>query len=177
MGLGFGPPAILPPFIDLNPSRQGATIMRTSRIAIALVGIAAATWSGIGRAQEGPAEKTGGALDSAGRAIKRGVQGAGESIREGFSATKTKVNNMSLESRIYGRLHWDKDLTDSMIELEVQAGGIAVLRGNVMDTAAKTKAVALARDTVGVTSVVDQLAVAPPARVVPAQPAGAAPRR
>ena len=69
---------------------------------------------------------------------------------------------MGVESRIYGRLHWDKALTNAPIQLEVQPGGVAVLTGSVPDATAKVKAETLAADTVGVTKVVNQLAVATP---------------
>lgn len=120
--------------------------------------------------QARPGERVGEVLDETGRAIKRGVQGAGASVREGFARTRTSVQNMEVVSRVYSRLHWDKTLTNATLDMEVQAGGIAVLRGVVADTEAKTKAVALAADTVGVTRVVDQLSIAPTPRVIPASP-------
>jgi hyperosmotically inducible protein len=142
-----------------------------SRLSAALLGVTLVAWGALGLAQQpGAAGKVGEALDTTGRAIKRGVQGAGASVREGFARTRTSVQNMEVVSRVYSRIHWDKSLTTAMLDLEVQAGGIAVLRGVVPDAAAKTKAVALAADTVGVTRVVDELSIVPPTRVVPATP-------
>jgi len=123
------------------------------------------------RAQQGGiAERVGGALDNTGRAIKNGVQGA-------FARTQTTVNTMQVLDRVYSRLHWEKALTTSALEVEVQPGGVTLLRGVVPDARAKVKAVDLARNTVGVIQVVDQLSVSPtvdgtvPAPVVdPAQP-------
>ncbi len=112
-------------------------------------------------AKPGTAEKAGGTLDNVGRKIKGGVTSAAEGVRDGFSRTKENVHNMGIESRIYGRLHWDKALTNALIQLEVQSGGVAVLKGSVADLAAKSKAESLAADTVGVTKVVNQLAIAP----------------
>ena len=106
-------------------------------------------------------------LDEAGKVIKRGLQRSGEAVRESFARTKTSVQNMGIEARIYGRLHWDKDLNGSLIELEVRNAGVAVLKGVVPTAAVKSKAVTLARDTVGVTQVIDQLSVNVPTRVVP----------
>lgn len=77
---------------------------------------------------------------------------------------------MGVISRVYSRLHWDKALTSAMLELEVKAGGVVVLRGVVSDSAAKIKAVTLTADTVGVTQVVDELSIAPPTRVIQASP-------
>jgi hyperosmotically inducible protein len=51
----------------------------------------------------------------------------------------------------------------------VQDGGTTFLRGAVPDAAAQQRAVVLARDTVGVTQVVDELTLLP-APVIPATP-------
>jgi TRAP-type uncharacterized transport system substrate-binding protein len=58
---------------------------------------------------------------------------------------------------------------------EVQEGGTTVLRGAVPATAAGDRAVVLARDTVGVTQVIDELVVAPNVRVVPGPSASPSP--
>ena len=60
----------------------------------------------------------------------------------------------------------------SALELEVRDDAVVYLRGTVPDAEAKKRCRRPARDTVGVTQVVDELAVTPPAKVVPApQPA------
>ena len=149
--------------------------MRKTHLAIGstIVGTVALAWAGVGRAQQGVGEKVGEGLDEAGRVIKRGLQRSGETVRESFARTKTSVQNMGIESRIYGRLHWDKDLNGSLIELEVKDASVAILKGVVPTAAIRSKAVALARDTVGVTQVIDQLSISVPARVVPVAPKGA----
>ena len=86
---------------------------------------------------------------------------------------------MEVVSRVYSRLHWDKALTTSNMELEVQAGGIAILTGIVPDEAAKAKALTLTAETVGVIQVVDQLTVGaldPPGPGRPRHAAGRRPR-
>jgi osmotically-inducible protein OsmY len=133
----------------------------------ALLGAVAFAWIGVGRAQEGVGEKVGESLDEAGKAIKRGLQRSGEAVRESFARTKTSVQNMGIEARIFGRLHWDRDINGSPIELEVRDASVAILKGSVPSAAVKSKAVALARDTVGVSQVIDQLTVNAPTRVVP----------
>jgi len=120
-------------------------------------------------AQQG---QVGQGLDNAGRSVKRGFQSAGAAVQGGFVKTKTSVHNMELVSRVYSRLHWDKALTTSNLELEVSNGGTATLTGVVPDNAAKVKALALTSETVGVLQVVDQVVVTPP--VPPIRP-GAAP--
>jgi hypothetical protein len=121
-------------------------------------------------AQQGP---IGQGLGDAGRAVKRGFQSAGQAVSGGFQKTRTTVHNMEVVSRIYSRLHWDKTLTGANLEIEVQAGGIAILTGIVPNEAAKTKALTLTAETVGVVQVVDQLAIGAattPAPVVPGTP-------
>ena len=145
---------------------------KLTTIAGSLLGITLATWAGPSRGQAvvqpdpaappGAAEKTGGALDNAGRRIRRGLGDAADSVQRGWDRTKAGVHNMGVESRLYGRLHWDKALTAAPIQVEIRSGGVAVLRGSVSDAAAKAKAEALAADTVGVVQVVSELAVAPP---------------
>lgn len=112
---------------------------------------------------QGVVERAGQALDNAGRNIRRGVENA---VARGEAA----VRETDVFGRVYGRIHWDKKLADSVIELEVQADGTTTLRGAVADAAAKKRAVVLARDTVGVTTVVDELTIADAARVIPASP-------
>jgi hypothetical protein len=116
-------------------------------------------------AQQGAAQRAGEALDNAGRNIRRGVERA-------FARTRASVHEQGLITRVYSRLHWDKLLVGSALELEVHDDAVVYLRGTVPDDEAKKRAAVLARDTVGVNQVVDELAVTPPARVVPApQPA------
>ena len=105
-------------------------------------------------AQEGAAQRTGEALDNAGRNIRRGVQNA-------FPRARMAVHEQQVLSRVYSRLHWDKALVGSALEVEVFADGTTVLRGAVPDEATRKRASGLARDTVGVTRVVDELVVAP----------------
>ncbi len=71
---------------------------------------------------------------------------------------------MGVVSRVYGRLHWDKALTDATITVDSREDGVIVLRGSVADSAAKSKAETLTSETVGVTSVVNELGIAPAAK-------------
>ena len=137
------------------------------RLPTAVIGTAVVAWGCVAWGQQGPVSQ---GLNEAGRAVKRGFQTAGQAVSGGFQKTRTSVHNMEVVSRVYSRLHWDKALTSSTMELEVQAGGIAIITGVVPDEAAKAKALALTADTVGVIQVVDQLAVGAlnrPAPVVP----------
>ncbi len=111
-------------------------------------------------AQEGVAQRAGEALDNAGRNIRRGVQTA-------FPRARMAVHEQQVLTRVYSRLHWDKALVGSALEVEVFADGTTALRGAVPDEATRKRASVLTRDTVGVTRVVDELVVAP-ARVIEA---------
>jgi hyperosmotically inducible periplasmic protein len=113
------------------------------------------------RAQEGAAERTGEALDNAGRNIRRGVENA-------VARGRASAQEQELLARVYGRIHWDRTLIGSSMVLEVQEGGTTVLRGSVPTKAARDRVVVLARDTIGVTQVVDQLVITPNVRIVPA---------
>ncbi|AGA28985.1 BON domain-containing protein [Singulisphaera acidiphila] len=104
-------------------------------------------------------ERVGEKVDSAVQSLKKGVSNAGEAIRDQYEKARAGVHNMSVAARVYGRLHWDKALTNSKVEIEVHKDGVAVLTGSVGDAMARAKAVQLAQDTVGVTKVIDQLVV------------------
>src|SRR4051794_14084903 len=126
--------------------------MRRHRSVMTAAALAAivATWAHAGRAQQGVGERVGEKLDQAGRAIKRGAKDLGGAVGEAFDRTRASVHSMSIQSRVYGRLHWDKALSNATFEVQAAPDGTVTLRGTVLDAAAREKAVALARDTVGV---------------------------
>src|SRR5947209_3515095 len=111
--------------------------------ALTLLALCVAFWGGIGRAQqEGAAEKAGEKLDEVGRKIKKGIEKAEDSVREGFHKTRESVHGMGIMARVYGRLHWDKALHSSSLTIRVENGAL-VLRGAVSNATAKAKAVEL----------------------------------
>ncbi|HEV3164652.1 MAG TPA: BON domain-containing protein, partial [Isosphaeraceae bacterium] len=110
--------------------------MRYQFWAISSVLLCAALTSGTCAAQEqnppsdsqkGTGQKVGEKIDEAIRDIKQGVDEVSESVRERFARARESVNTMGVESRVYGRLHWDKDLNKAKIDLEVRQGGVATL--------------------------------------------------
>ncbi len=134
----------------------------TYRWIIPVVAAFGLAWGYSGLAQEpGTGKKVGEKVDEVIQDIKGGLRKAGNAAKEEFSKAKTAVNNMGVESRVYGRLHWDKALDGATIDLSATDDGVVTLKGSVADAEAKRKAVELAKDTVGVTKVVDQLAVRP----------------
>src|ERR1700678_4496488 len=141
-----------------------------------LLSVGVVFWSMTGRAQqdpqdpqEGVATKAAEKIDDLGRAIKRrflnaeepvrgGLNKTGETVREGFAKTRETVQSMGIPSRVYGRLHWDKEFYSISLFVKAEGGRVTV-RGILPDDAAKAKAIALIKDTVGVTHVIDQISV------------------
>jgi hypothetical protein len=121
--------------------------------ALTVLGLAAGT----GLAQKGVVERIGEKLDNVGRDVKSGVQDLGEAVAKRFEAVQTDVHRMGLHHRVYARLHWDKALNSSKIEVHLMRGGVVLLRGTVPDAAARKHAVTLASETTDVTEVIDEL--------------------
>jgi hypothetical protein len=115
--------------------------------------------------QDGPIRRAGRALDNAGKNIRARVEN--EVAREQIAAVERDLFN-----RVSLRLSWDKQMARSAIQLEVQSDGTAILRGSVMSEANKKRAVDLVENTVGVTRVVDELAVVKDVKVIPAAQPG-----
>lgn len=111
------------------------------------------------RDQDHTGKKVGQQLDELGQTIKRGLKNTEDAIREQFAKTRQFVHDMDLAARVYGRLHWDKRLHGSELDLDVK-DEVATLSGTVPDAKARAKAVELARDTVGIREVKDQLTIA-----------------
>ena len=136
--------------------------MRTAYGVTLLVALAmgAAWFAGVGRAQqEGAGEKAGEKLDEVGRKLKKGLDKAEDAVRESFHKTRDAVHSMGVAARVYGRLHWDKALHSSeTLHVKVE-DGVATLTGSVPTAEAKTKAVTLAAETVGVKKVIDELTI------------------
>lgn len=70
-----------------------------------------------------------------------------------------RTQEKELLNRVTQRIEWDKQLSGSTMQVEVQPGGVVLLKGSVMNDVAKERAVDLAESTTGVTSVTDELAV------------------
>ncbi len=153
--------------------------MRWTRKWIVAEVLAVASGLGVGFAwaqqDQAPADKANSKLDEAGRSFKKGLEEAGDAIRGQFERARNSVHNMDVASRVYGRLHWDKTLTSSNIDLDVKSG-VATLRGAVPDSKAKVKALELAEDTVGITKVTDQLTIQPPPQTTPDTPSSTTPK-
>jgi hyperosmotically inducible protein len=127
-----------------------------SAAALAVVVASPAAWG-----QDGPLRRAGRALDNAGKNVRYRVES--EVAREQINAVERDLIN-----RVSLRLSWDKQLATSAIQLEVGADGTAYLRGSVPAEAVKRRAVDLVENTVGVTRVVDELAIVKDVKVISA---------
>jgi hypothetical protein len=134
--------------------------MKTTLAFVMVFALAPIAW-----AQDGAAERVGKSLDKAAKSIRKGVENAVDSVMSG-------VEQKELQTRAYYRIHWDRALNKAVLKLTVRENGTIVLRGAVMDAAAKRRAVDLAQSTVGVTAVIDELVVGKgkPVKVVPGSP-------
>ena len=114
-------------------------------------------------AQDGPLRRAGRALDNTGKNVRSMVET--EVARGQVSAQERDVLN-----RVVRRIEWDKRLVNSALRVEVRPGGAVVLRGSVINDAAKKQAVDLVVNTIGVTSLVDELAVLKEVKVIEVRP-------
>ncbi len=112
----------------------------------------------------GPLRRAGQALDNAGKNIRARVE---TEITRGQIA----VQERDLLTRVTRRIEWDKRFVGSTLRIEVQAGGAVILRGSVINDTVKLRAVDLVENTIGVTSVVDELAVVKEVKVIKSKPA------
>lgn len=99
-------------------------------------------------------------VDSAVGVMRQEAGTVAEQLRRGYERARIEVDNLGTNGRVYARLRWDKTLAGATVYIEVQEGGLVVLRGTVPNKSAKSRAVELARDTVGVARVTDELKVA-----------------
>jgi hypothetical protein len=110
-------------------------------------------------AQEGILSRTGRALDNAGRGIRDAVEN--EVARGQIDAEDREVL-----SRVMRRVEWDKHLFTATITFEVKPGRTVILRGSVPTAVHKQRAAELVASTLGVGSVVDELAVVNDVQVI-----------
>lgn len=112
---------------------------------------------------QGIAARAGDALDNAGRTVRNTVESA-------IGQARAATHEQELLARVYSRIRWDKYLAGSSLEIQTQADGTAILKGSTSDKVRKERAVALARDTVGINRVVDEISVSPSVTIAPPVP-------
>lgn len=130
-------------------------------LAIGVIGFAlSGTAMAQQRATPDPIRPSDGVGERIGESVDRGLTNLGEKLRKGWADIRKSVDELSVQGRVYGRLRWDKSLANAPIEISVQDENVVTLSGSVADEAARMSAVKLAQDTVGVSRVVDHLAIA-----------------
>lgn len=112
---------------------------------------------------QGVLNRAGEVLDDAGRSIRRGVENA---VARGEATAQER----GLIGLIGSRIRGDKRLAASSIQMEVRSDGAVTLRGSVRSAEAKALAGELVENTVGVTTVVDELAVVKEVKVIGVEP-------
>ncbi len=127
--------------------------------------VAATLVSSVVFAQDGPLRRAGQALDNAGKTIRYRVE---TEIARGQVA----IQDREVLNRVARRIEWDKQFLGSMLRIEVRPGGTVVLQGSALNDAVKRRAVDMVQNTIGVSSVIDELAVVKEVKVIKAQPAG-----
>jgi osmotically-inducible protein OsmY len=111
---------------------------------------------------ETPGANQPGVGERVGETVERGLTNIGQKLRKTWADFRRSVDELSVQGRVYGRLHWDKAIGSAPIEITVQDENVVTLSGSVPNEAAHRTAVTLANDTVGVRQVVDRLTVAAP---------------
>jgi osmotically-inducible protein OsmY len=114
----------------------------------------------LGQGVAAPAANQQGVGERVGESVDRGLTRLGEKIRKTWAEFRKSVDELSVQGRVYARVRWDKALANAPIEITVEEENVVTLKGSVPNEVAHRTAVQLARDTVGVGRVVDQLAVA-----------------
>jgi osmotically-inducible protein OsmY len=97
------------------------------------------------------ARKTGEKLDPASRPVNALTTGMRGSLGEA-----------SVTARVEARLRWDRYLSEHSITVQGDGKGTVTLSGTVPEPGIKTRAVDLAKSTVGVESVNDEITVSKP---------------
>jgi hyperosmotically inducible protein len=110
-------------------------------------------------AQDGPLRRAGQALDRTGKNIRARVET--EVTRGEITAQERDVL-----TRVMRRIEWDKRFVGSAIQIESRAGGVIALSGSVLSDAAKLRAIEVVENTIGVTGVIDVLAVVKEVKVI-----------
>ena len=85
----------------------------------------------------------------------------GETVASGATEAQRAAADASLTAKIKAKMALDDRVTAANIDVD-SAGSVVTLSGRVANQSERTRAVTLARETDGVTSVVDRLQIAGP---------------
>ena len=105
-------------------------------------------------------EKTKDGAEKVGEKTKDGAEKVGKETKEVLSKTGEVITDSWITSRVHSKFVGEDLLKDSSIDVDTK-DHVVTLNGTVMSAAAKSRAVAEAKEVEGVKSVVDHLTVGP----------------
>jgi osmotically-inducible protein OsmY len=108
-----------------------------------------------GKAIGGTAKETGGEIGST---VKDSAKRVGEKTKDGLSRAGEEINDGWITARVKSKLRGEELLKDADVKVEA-SNHVVTLRGRVSSQAARARAIGLARETDGVSRVLDQLVV------------------
>ena len=106
------------------------------------------------------AAHTTGAVGTAGRKTKEGAEKAVDKTKEGLSKTGEVITDAWITTRVKSKFVGEDLLKGSDINVDTN-DHVVTLKGTVMSTAARARAVEQAKEVEGVHKVVDRLAIGP----------------
>ncbi|MFL5245191.1 MAG: BON domain-containing protein [Gemmataceae bacterium] len=89
------------------------------------------------------------------------ITGGENSLSAGLEAMRTNWNEAAVDTRVSLRLRWEKSLADAAIKVSVTEG-VVELKGTIVNESQRQTAVSMAKSTVGVENVKDEMTVAAP---------------
>jgi osmotically-inducible protein OsmY len=142
-------------------------VLRLILVVVLLVGVAAFLfgyrWADDGApATDGPAGTSGRVVEDVDttRARETGAE-IGETVAIGANQAQRAAADAGLTAKIKAKMALDDSVTAATIDVDSD-GSVVTLSGRVSSDAERARALQLARETEGVTSVVDRLSVSAP---------------
>jgi osmotically-inducible protein OsmY len=83
-------------------------------------------------------------------------------VHKGWEAFRASFGDMTLDSRVASRLHWEKTLSDVHVHVQVVKPGVVRLHGQVREFQQRIRAQDVALSTLGVDNVINELTVVVP---------------
>lgn len=130
---------------------------------VVIIAVAAAFYFGYrisGGGDAAPVERTGPSAPGVDTQKARDTGAAiGETVATGAAQAQQALNEGSLTAKIKSKMALDDTVRAAAINVDTAAGGVVTLSGTVGSEAERARALQLARETAGVTSVVDRLVI------------------
>jgi osmotically-inducible protein OsmY len=132
-------------------------------LVVVIIAVIAAFYFGYrmsGGGSEAPVQRTGPSAPAVDTQKARETGAAiGETVASGAAQAQQALNEGSVTAKIKSKMALDDTVRAAAIDVDTTAGGVVTLSGTVRSEAERSKALQLARDTAGVSSVVDRLVV------------------